>query len=43
MTMKRFTTIWEGVLMVVVALVLGSRKSIREIEVVNCEYELKNT
>lgn len=34
--------ILAGVLMVVVALVLGSRKSIREIEVVNCEYELKN-
>lgn len=31
-----------GVLMVVVALVLGSKKSIREIEVVNCEHELKN-
>lgn len=34
--------ITAGVLMVVVALVLGSRKSIREIEVVNCEHELKN-
>lgn len=34
--------IFTGLLMVVVALVLGSRKSIREIEVVHCEYELKN-
>ena len=31
-----------GALMVVVALVLGSRKSIRTMEVVNCEHELKN-
>lgn len=31
-----------GLLMVVDALVLGSRKSIREVEVANCEYELKN-
>lgn len=34
--------ILAGVLMVVVALVLGSRKSIRLIEVINCEHELKN-
>jgi MFS transporter, DHA3 family, macrolide efflux protein len=31
-----------GVLMVAVALVLGNGKSIREIEVFNCEHELKN-
>ncbi|QSX05668.1 MFS transporter [Sedimentibacter sp. zth1] len=31
-----------GVLMVVVALVLGNKKSIREIEVINCEHEYKN-
>jgi MFS family permease len=31
-----------GVLMVVVALVLGSQRSIRTIEVVSCEHELKN-
>lgn len=42
MSIKKFITIWTGVLMVVVVLVLGSRKSIREIEVVNCEHELKN-
>lgn len=32
----------SGILMVVVALVLGSRKSIREIEVIDYEHELKN-
>lgn len=31
-----------GLLMVVVALVLGGKKSIKEIEVLNCEHELKN-
>lgn len=37
-----FMLIISGILMVVVALVLGSRKSIREIEVINCGHELKN-
>lgn len=43
MSVKRFMTIWSGALMVVVALTLGNRKNIREIEVINCEHELKNT
>jgi hypothetical protein len=34
--------ILAGLFMVAIALVLGGRKSIREIEVINCGYELKN-
>lgn len=40
--MKKFMTIWAGLLMVIVALVLGSRKSISAIEGSNFEHELKN-
>lgn len=37
-----FMLIISGILMVVVTLVFGSRKSIREVKVINCGHELKN-